>query len=242
MALRAESTLQSMVFSPEASYSVAMEARMNRNRDEIRGGRAPKRAADPASGVDRSPTGTAAIEQPQYTLTKILGIWLAVTASMGLFRYVVVPLALPRLPETLHPGILLWIMMVLGMAWQFVIAALLIQHEVRPLTWEKLKKRLWLTAPTDPQSGRHRPILFLWVIPVLVYGFAFGQTGILEPLRAAVLRLAPGLGSPPYAEITGLVSPEFVGARWLVDLALEAASSAVCSEKNCSSAASCFRG
>jgi membrane protease YdiL (CAAX protease family) len=193
-----------MVLSPEASYPLDMDVRMNRNRDELRGEGTLKRA----------------VEQPQYTLAKILGIWLAATASMGLFRYVVVPLALPRLPETLHPGIFFWIMMVLGMALQFVIAALLIRHEVRPLTWGNLKKRLWLAAPTDPHSGRRRPILFLWVIPVLIYGFATGQTGILEPLRAAVLRLAPGLGTPPFAGITGLVSPELVGAWWLGDLVL----------------------
>ena len=161
-----------------------------------------------------------AVEQPQYTLPKILGIWFAVTAPMGLFRYVVTPLALPRLAQTLHPGIFFWIMMVLGMAWQFVVSALLIRREVRPLTWENLKKRLWLKLPTDPHSGRRRPILFLWVIPVIVYGFALGQTGILEPLRAAVLRLAPGLATPAYAEITGLLSPQFHGAWWLVGLAL----------------------
>ena len=68
MAPRAESTLRSMVFSPEAPYPLAMEAPMNSNR---------------------------AVEQPQYTLPKILGIWFAVTAPMGLFRYVVTPLALP---------------------------------------------------------------------------------------------------------------------------------------------------
>ncbi|MGZ3652748.1 MAG: CPBP family glutamic-type intramembrane protease, partial [Bdellovibrionota bacterium] len=96
----------------------------------------------------------------------------------------------------------------------------LIRREVRPLTWENLKKRLWLSAPTDPHSGRRRPILFLWVIPVLVYGFALGQTGVLEPLRAAVLRLAPGLGTPAYAEVTGIASPQFVGAWWVVGLAL----------------------
>ena len=50
----------------------------------------------------------------------------------------VTPLALPRLAQTLHPGIFFWIMMVLGMAWQFVVSALLIRRKVRPLTWENL--------------------------------------------------------------------------------------------------------
>jgi membrane protease YdiL (CAAX protease family) len=209
-----------MVFSPVASYPPAMEVRMNRNRNESRGGSTLTHAADPALGVDRSPTGTAAVAQPQYSLPKILGIWLAVSAPMGLLRYVVVPFALPRLPETFDPGIFFWIVMILGMAWQFVVSVLLIRREVRPLTWENLKKRLWLSAPTDPHSGRRRPILFLWVIPVLVYGFALGQTGVLEPLRAAVLRLAPGLGTPAYAEITGIASLQFVGAWWVVGLAL----------------------
>jgi hypothetical protein len=103
-------------------------------------------------------------------------------------------------------------MMILGMAWQFVLSMLIISREVRPLTWENLKKRLWLAAPTDPRSRRRRPILFLWVIPVLIYGFAVGQTGVLEPLRVAFLRLAPWLGTPEYAETKSLVSPGFVGA------------------------------
>ncbi len=193
---------------------------MNRNRNEVRGESALELAADQGLGADRSSTATAAVEERQYTLAKILGIWLAATAPMGLLRYVVVPLAIPRLPATLAPGIFFWIMMVLGMAWQFVLSAIIIRREVRPLTWENLKKRLWLAAPTDPRSGRRRPILFLAVIPVLVYVFAFSETGILEPLRAAVLRLAPWLATPGYADIRGLASPMFVGAWWLVGLAL----------------------
>jgi membrane protease YdiL (CAAX protease family) len=158
--------------------------------------------------------------QPQYTLPAILGIWLAATLPMGVLRYLVLPAALPLLPEAFSPGALFWLLAAFGTAWQIVLSALVLRREVRPFSSENIRNRLWLTAPIDPQSGRRRPILYLSVVPVLAYWFAMDQTGVLAPLRAAVLRFSPGLGIPAYAELEGLLRSQQDGSGWLTALAL----------------------
>jgi uncharacterized protein len=57
-------------------------------------------------------------ERDQYTLWQILGIWALVSLPMALLIWVLLPAIIPYLP--LHPGILYWLLIIVGMAWQFV--------------------------------------------------------------------------------------------------------------------------
>ena len=59
------------------------------------------------------------------------------------------PISYDKVP--FHPGLLFWGLMILGMMWQFVVSVIVLKLELGSLTWEKIKKRLWLWLP--PCSG-----------------------------------------------------------------------------------------
>lgn len=90
----------------------------------------------------------------RYSLAKILGIWASVALPMGLIRWVVTPFPIPSVD--LHPGFLYLILITLGLAWQGVVAYLILRQEVKPFTWEGLKERLWLYTPPIPGRASAR--------------------------------------------------------------------------------------
>ena len=55
----------------------------------------------------------------QYTLAQVIGIWLLAAAPMGLLAWVVFPALKDRV--SMHPGIFLWVLMIVGMMWQVVL-------------------------------------------------------------------------------------------------------------------------
>ena len=51
----------------------------------------------------------------QYSLIKILAIWASVTVPMALLAWVVGPAIIPH--TSLYPGLVHWMLMVVGMMW-----------------------------------------------------------------------------------------------------------------------------
>jgi len=154
------------------------------------------------------------IEQEQYSLKKIMGLWLLITIPMGVARFVIMPIFYDRVP--FHPGLLFWGLMILGMMWQFVVSVIILKHELGSLTWEKLKKRLWLNHPIDPKTGQTNLKKYWLVIPVILYAFLMEQTGLLSFLSTGLVKLFPALEPPTYILIQSLAAPEFVGAWYLL--------------------------
>ena len=75
------------------------------------------------------PAGLEVTASPkQYSLTKILVIWAAATAPMALLAWVVGPALIPH--TSLHPGLVHWMLMVVGMMWQFVVSLIVLRHEL----------------------------------------------------------------------------------------------------------------
>src|SRR3712207_8153764 len=102
-----------------------------------------KLAADP---VD------ADVGPGQYSMAKILGIWASVTAPMGVLAFVVAPAVTPH--TSLHPGLVHWILMVVGMAWQFVVAVLILRRELGGLAWPAVKARIRLNRSEERRVGK----------------------------------------------------------------------------------------
>src|SRR5512146_1568464 len=102
-------------------------------------------------------------ETGQYTLWQILGIWALVTLPMALLSWVVAPAIIPYSP--LHPGITFWLLMIAGMAWEFVVSLVIIYRELGTLRWSAIRQRTWLQTPRDPGTGRPKPGLFRWLLP-----------------------------------------------------------------------------
>lgn len=162
-----------------------------------------------SSGADRRPETI-----PQYSAGRILGLWAAVTAPMGLMAFVVAPLMAPHVG--LHRGLLHWILMVVGMAWQCGLSIMLLRRE-GPMDWVAVRKRIWLNGPRDPRTGQARARLWWWVVPAIAANVLLGFAA--DPLVSLWSRLT-GLEEPAWASITALAQPEFVGQWWIVGLAL----------------------
>jgi membrane protease YdiL (CAAX protease family) len=152
----------------------------------------------------------------QYSLTKILAIWASVTAPMALLAFVVGPAIIPR--TSLHPGLVHWMLMVVGMMWQFVVSVAVLRHELGGLHWADVKKRIRLNLPRDPATGRPRRLLFLWAVPAIAANFLGGY--LASRLDTAWTNWLPALREPSYTRIEGLADLQFQGQWWILGLTL----------------------
>ena len=157
----------------------------------------------------------------QYTLPQILGIWAVVSVPMALLAWVITPALIPLVK--ISPGIIFWLMMILGMFWQFLVAFFIVHHELGTLSWPALRNRTWLNLPRDPKSNTPRGRLFWWLLPIGILCILFQMSGIGGYLDSPVVKLFPSLAAPAYTDIRGLASPEFTGQWWLVAVALVSA-------------------
>lgn len=164
----------------------------------------------------KAPTESPAL--PQYSLGKILGIWAAASLPMPVLAFGVSP----RLSAVLglHPGIVLWGLMIAGMAWQSVLSCLLLRAESAALGRSSWQARLWLQTPRDPVDGRSRLALLWWIVPAAAGAFLIEETRVARWLAAPLVWLAPSLAAVPEPRIESLADPQFVGAWWLVAMGL----------------------
>jgi uncharacterized protein len=152
----------------------------------------------------------------QYSLIKILVIWAAAAVPMGLLAWVVGPAIIPR--TSLHPGLVHWMLMVVGMMWQFVLSLAILRRELGGLHWASIKKRIWLNVPRDPRTGKPRKVLFLWVLPAIAGNEVSGY--LVAWLDTAWANVLGGFREPSYVRIEGLADPQFQGQWWILGLAL----------------------
>jgi uncharacterized protein len=152
----------------------------------------------------------------QYSLTKILAIWASVTGPMAVLAFVVAPAIMAR--TSLHPGLVYWMVVVVGMMWQFVVSLAILRHELGGLHWPSIRKRIWLNLPRDPRTGKARKILFLWAVPAIAANVLGGY--LASYLDTAWTNLVPPLREPSYAQIQGLADPQFYGQWWILGLTL----------------------
>ena len=152
----------------------------------------------------------------QYSLTKILAIWASVTAPMAVLVFVVAPAIMAR--TSLYPGLVYWMLIVVGMMWQFVVALAVLRHELGGLHWPSIKMRIWLNLPRDPRTGKARKVLFLWALPAIAANVLGGY--LASFLDTVWTNWLPALREPSYARIGGLADPQFEGQWWILGLML----------------------
>lgn len=161
----------------------------------------------------------------QYTLGRVLTIWLAAALPMGVLAWALAPLVVGRIP--LPSALTFSLLMMVGLAWQAALGLWIIRREEGGLSWAAFRRRTWLVAPRHPRTGRMRRRSFTWVLPGWLIGFLVLTFGVLLGntfLRDGVLRRLlswtwlPPFPSPGYAQVTELISPEFAGRWWLLAL------------------------
>jgi membrane protease YdiL (CAAX protease family) len=117
------------------------------------------------------PTVETAVDTPdlpQYSRRRIAGIWAAAALPMGFLAWVAAPILAGHLngPNALFRALLICITG--GLIWQFVLVAGLVAREQRTLRWSRVRRALWLQAPTSPRTGRRGGRTWLIVIPLIV--------------------------------------------------------------------------
>ena len=143
---------------------------------------------------------------------------------MGLLAFVAAPTLIAR--STMTPGLVYWMLLVVGMVWQFVVSLTVLRLELKTLRWEVLKDRLWVTRPRHPKTGRPGLALWLWIIPALAAN-AVGGFLALRPDAAWLDGLEqvmdPRLIEPADTTFTALDDPSLEGQWWILGLALTSA-------------------
>jgi CAAX protease family protein len=156
-------------------------------------------------------------EKGQYTLWQILGIWLAGAAPMWILSWVVAPVIIPHSP--LHPAMTYWLLMIEGMAWQFVLSLVIVYRELGTLRWNLICKRTWLQVPRDPKTEKPNPKLFWWLVPAIVF-YGLVGFGLARYLDAPVGWLFPNLHPAAYQDTNQLAALNLKGQWWLLGIAV----------------------
>ena len=155
----------------------------------------------------------------QYSLAKILGIWVLAAAPMGILGWVIFPLLAPDVEsDPLGSGVTRLVLLTLGLVWLFVLSMIIVRREEGDLRWVTVKRRLRLNTPREPATGRPRARLWLWVIPFL-FAVAVVQLPLNSPLENAWVSILPFFAAPQsYSSEAIFESQEIldrlVGAWW----------------------------
>ena len=106
----------------------------------------------------------------QYSLVQILAVWAAAALPMGVLAWVVAPALEDNFSGAGNVPLFkaLLLLLTAGMAWQFVLVAILIWGEQRTFRWSVVREALWLRSPKSPKTGRVGGRLWLIVIPLIL--------------------------------------------------------------------------
>ena len=166
-----------------------------------------------------NPQNTASQPDEQYSLAKILTIWAVVSIPMPILAFIVAP-AIAGESSGIEFTITVWLLMIGGMIWQFVVSVWILYRELDEFTWEAIKDRLWLHRPSHPKTGKKSYWLFLWLIPAFLFYAAIEQTVVADYLGEFLFTSLPFLHSLPELDLSQSGSPELIGAWWLLGVAL----------------------
>lgn len=149
----------------------------------------------------------------QYTLTQILSIWAAAAITMALLAWVGPAAVGDRLDlgvgEENRAAFMRAGFITLGLIWQFLLAMVIVKREEGDLRWATIRRRCWLNAPRDPQTGQVRRKLWWWLVPLVV------GVGVLQfiPFQTVWEAVFPFLGEPDKYSLAALMeSTERKGA------------------------------
>ena len=153
----------------------------------------------------------------QYTLKKILIIWALSALPMAILAFVVTPILIPIID--LPPAIVYWMAIIVGLMWQFVLSILILKSEGHDISRSTIQKRMRYQKPQNPKTGKSSNWLFLWVIPFIALS-ALLQSGVIVGFPDLDSVVVPYIQHLPQYDLSGLATPEYKGAWWILGLFL----------------------
>jgi membrane protease YdiL (CAAX protease family) len=147
----------------------------------------------------------------QYTLSQILGIWLAAGVPMWVLGWLLYP-ALSQHLSTVDAALLRIKLFTVGLIWQFLLSMLILYREEGNLRLETIRRRFWLKHPISPGTGQTDKRLWWAILPLLLLMIVL-ELGLDPVLNDAWITLFPFLAEPPGYSPAILFTPE-LRALW----------------------------
>jgi membrane protease YdiL (CAAX protease family) len=151
-------------------------------------------------------------ETSQYTLSQIVGIWLAAGAPMWILGWLVYP-ALSQNLTPVDAGLLRMKLLTAGLIWQFVLSMLVLYCEEGNLRFSTIRRRFWLNGPISPKTGQRENRLWWLLIPFLLLNIV-QELGLAPFLNDLWISLVPFLAEPDGYSPAILFAPE-VRVLWI---------------------------
>jgi CAAX protease family protein len=164
------------------------------------------------NAIQDSVNRTQAKHTDQYTLWKILGIWLAGGAPLWAFGWLVHPTLSKGLPA-LDTGLLWMKLMIIGLVWQFLLSMFILYREEGDIRISTIRRRFWLNHPVSPRTGQKDNRLWWLLIPLMLLVVAL-ELGLAPFLNDIWTKIFPFLAEPQSRSLNALFAPE-LRARWI---------------------------
>lgn len=146
--------------------------------------------------------------QSQYSLWQILGIWALGGLPMWLLGWLAYPYA-SRGMTSIDAGLLRIRLFTFGLAWQFVLALIILYREEGNIRLSTISRRFWLRQPVSPKTGQPDKRLWWWLFPFIL-AFVVYEVLVSGLLTEFWLRLFPFLAAPEGFDPSGLFTPEML--------------------------------
>lgn len=157
---------------------------------------------------------TSSQSNDQYSLAKILGIWVLAAIPMPILSYVIGPALAAR--TGLETRFARWLMIIVGLAWLFVLAMIVQYRELGTLRWSVIRKRMWYQTPVDPKTGEPNAKLLWWALPAVLLNGLVVFSPIDPILDKFFFTVFPFLKPLSLSGMAELGSPDNVGKWWLL--------------------------
>lgn len=158
--------------------------------------------------------GTVNEATEQYSLLRILALWALAAVPMGVLAWVVYPATKDGVG--IHPGLFLWIIMIVGLLWETILSFGVLYAETGRFSIAAFRRRAWRQQPRNPRSGAPDRRQWLWLIAALAAGAVISLL-VAKPITTAWTRLLPSLAEPPgYSLESLLVQPGLWRGAWFL--------------------------
>jgi len=142
----------------------------------------------------------------QYSLWKILGIWLAGGAPLWIFAWLVHPAFSKGLPAV-DSGLLWMKLNLVGLVWQFALSMLILYREEGDIRLRTISQRFWLNNPVSPKTGKKDNRLWWLLIPLILLVAAL-ELELFPFLNEIWTKIFPLLAEPQNRSLDALFTPE----------------------------------